>query len=171
CPAPRRGDARMSGPFQGGTERPRVAVVVVSYETREETLACLASLRAVGLPLEVVVVDNASRDRSAAAVRERFPTALVEAQAENVGFARASNVGWRRAAAPYVLFLNSDAELGPGALEALLALLEARPDVGIAGPRTRNSDGTLQVACGLPLTPIGVWRQGRLVQGVRRRDP
>jgi GT2 family glycosyltransferase len=161
----------VSGPFQGGSDRPRLSVVVVSYETREETLACLASLRAVPLPLEVVVVDNASADGSAAAVRERFPAAIVEARAENVGFARASNVGWRRSSAPYVLFLNSDAEVRPGALETMLGVLEARSDVGIVGPRTLNTDGTVQVACGLPLTPIGEWRQGRLVHGVRRRDP
>jgi GT2 family glycosyltransferase len=125
----------------------------------------------VSLPLEVVVVDNASSDGSAAAIRERFPAARVEALAENVGFARASNVGWRRAEGRYVLFLNSDAEVRPLALESMVALLGAHSDVGIVGPRTRNTDGTLQVSCGLPLTPIGEWRQGRLVHGVRRRDP
>jgi GT2 family glycosyltransferase len=144
---------------------------VVSYETREELLACLESLRGVRLPLEAIVVDNASADGSAEAARRRFPTATVLAETTNLGFARASNRGWRRASGAHVLFLNSDAELRPGALEALVRLLDARPDVGIVGPRTRNSDGTLQVACGLPLTPFGEWRQGRLVEGVRRRDP
>jgi N-acetylglucosaminyl-diphospho-decaprenol L-rhamnosyltransferase len=161
----------VSGPFQGGGEAPRVSVVVVSYNTREELLACLASLHGVRLPLEVIVVDNASSDASADGVRGRFPTARVVAETENLGFARASNRGWRRAAATDILFLNSDAELRPGALETMSALLDARPEVGIVGPRTRNTDGTLQVACGLPLTPLGEWRQGRLVEGVRRRDP
>ena len=150
---------------------PRLAVVVVSYETRETLLAGLGALRAhASFPLELVVVDNASTDGSADAVRARDPGALVIVNGDNVGFARACNQGWRAARAPHVLFLNPDAEVTPGAVETLASLLESRPAVGAAGPRTRGSDGTIQVSTGPDLTPLAELRQRRLVLGVARRE-
>ena len=74
-----------------------------------------------------------------------------------------TTAAWRAAAAPYVLFLNSDAEVRPGAVEALVAVLDARPDVGIVGPRTLGADGRIQVSFGPRLTPLAEWRQRRLV--------
>jgi len=154
------------------SEGPRLAVVIVSFEAREALLAALASLRAhVPVPMATVVVDNASTDGSAEAVRAGHPDALVIANPENVGFARACNQGWRGSRAPGVLFLNPDAEVGPGTVEALLRALEARPDAGAVGPRTRSADGTIQVSTGPDLTPASEWRQRRLVRGVDRRDP
>jgi N-acetylglucosaminyl-diphospho-decaprenol L-rhamnosyltransferase len=153
------------------SEAPRVAVVVVSFESRETLLACLRSLRAhASLPLETVVVDNASADGSADAVRAAHPEAHVVANADNVGFARGCNLGWRASRAPYVLFLNPDAEVTPGAVETLVGLLETRPDVGAAGPRTLGSDGTIQVSTGPDLTLLTERRQRRLVLGVARRE-
>jgi hypothetical protein len=154
------------------TEAPRVAVVIVSFEARDPLLAALASVRAhASLPVEVVVVDNASADGSVEAVRAAHPAALVIANRENVGFARACNQGLRASRAPHVLFLNPDAELTPGAVEALVGAVEHRPDVGAAGPRTRSGDGTIQVSTGPDLTLVSEWRQRRLVLGVARRAP
>jgi N-acetylglucosaminyl-diphospho-decaprenol L-rhamnosyltransferase len=147
-----------------------VSIVVVSYNTRERLLACLAALETrVSLPHEVIVVDNASADGSAAAVRGRFPTVIENA--DNVGFSRANNQGLRRARAAQALILNSDAEVGLGCVETLSALLDARADVGIVGPRTRFADGRIQVSFGPMLSPRAEWRQRRLVQGVGRGDP
>lgn len=150
---------------------PRVAVVIVSFEAREALLAGLGALRAhASLPLEIVVVDNASTDASADAVRAAHPEALVIANPENVGFARACNQGWRASRAPHVLFLNPDAEVTPAAVEALVRLLESRPEVGAAGPRTRGTDGAIQVSTGPDLTPLAERRQRGLVLGVARRE-
>jgi hypothetical protein len=149
-----------------------VAVVVVSYEAREPLLACLASVRAhAGLPHEIVVVDNASTDGSADAVRSGHPEARLLANARNVGFARACNQGWRATRAPLVLFLNPDAEIGPGAVAALAGVVERRPDVGAAGPRTRSGDDAIQVSTGPDLSLLSEAVQHRLVRGVARRDP
>jgi len=151
---------------------PRVSAVVVSYNTRDDLMRCLDSLaRSVGVPHEVIVVDNASADGSAAAVRGRFPAALLLENSTNAGFARACNQGLRAARARFRLLLNSDAEVRAGAVETMAWLLETRPDVGIVGPRTRNADGTVQVSFGPDLTPLGEWRQRALVRGVRARGP
>jgi len=150
----------------------RVAVVIVSFEAREALLASLESLRLhASVPIETVVVDNASTDGSADAVRDAHPGFTVIANAENVGFARACNQGWRASRAPVVLFLNPDAEVTPGAVETLARLVEDGPGVGAAGPRTLGADGTIQVSTGPDLTPLAERRQRRLVLGVARRDP
>src|SRR6185503_11528018 len=151
------------------SEEPRVDVVVVSYETRETLLECLAAFVAEPTA-SVVVIDNASRDGTAAAVRERFPSVRLVANAENVGFARACNQGARESRARYLLFLNPDATLAPGSLGALAAILEARPRVGVVGPRTRSANGDIQVSTGPDLSLVSEIRQRRLVRGVARRD-
>jgi len=150
---------------------PSVAVVIVSWNSRDDIAACLGSLASVSLPVQIVVVDNASTDGSAEAARAAAPQAQVIVAGANLGFARASNRGWRATEAPYVLFLNPDAQVTPGAVEAMHGILEARSDVGIVGPLTRNADGTPQVSFGPDLTPLGEWRQRRLVRAVRARDP
>ncbi|HEV7502739.1 MAG TPA: glycosyltransferase family 2 protein [Vicinamibacteria bacterium] len=147
---------------------PRVGAVVVSFNTRDHLLRCLESLYAhAGQPVRAVVVDNASTDGSAEAARARFPDTLVIANETNLGFSRANNIGLRAVGAEYALVLNSDCEIAPGGLAALCAVLEARPDVGIVGPRTVGTDGRAQVSFGPALTPAAEWRQGRLVRGVK----
>src|SRR5688572_2863069 len=120
---------------------PRVSAVIVSFNTREHLLRSLASLGAVALPIETIVVDNASADGSPEAVAERFPPAQVVRNPENVGFGRACNQGLALAQAPYVLFLNSDAEVGPGAVEAMVRRLDRETDVAAVGPRILDGDG------------------------------
>jgi GT2 family glycosyltransferase len=151
---------------------PRVSVVVVSYETRDDLAACLGSLAAEGGPgLETTVVDNASGDGSADLVERDFPAVRLVRNARNEGFGAACNRGASGTAAPYLLFLNSDAQVTAGAVDALARVLDERPDVAIVGPRTLNDDGTAQVSYGPALTPLAEWRQRRLVSGVARRDP
>jgi GT2 family glycosyltransferase len=150
---------------------PPVSVIIVSYNTRALLLECLESLRAVTLPLEVLVVDNASTDGSVEAVREKRPDVGVIANRENLGFSKANNLGLRAARAPYVLILNSDAAVRPGAVEAMAGILDTRPEVGIVGPRTVSSDGTIQISFGPDLTPWNEWRQRALVRAVKAGDP
>jgi N-acetylglucosaminyl-diphospho-decaprenol L-rhamnosyltransferase len=157
----------MSAP-PAGAASPRISAVVVSYNTRGDLLRCLEALLAPAPPtLDVIVVDNASSDGSAEAVRARFPAVHVIANTANLGFSKANNIGLRAAAGEYALLLNSDCEVRPGAVAALAAVLDAHPKVALAGPRHVGTDGHPQVSFGPNLTPVAEWRQGRLVRGVK----
>jgi len=116
-----------------------VGVVVLTWNGREDTLACLASLESLpDRPAVVIVVDNASTDGTAEAVAERFPEVELVRSSENRGFAGGNNLGITRAlelGADHVLILNNDAEAEPGAIEALVAAAAAHPDAGSVGAK------------------------------------
>ncbi len=120
-------------------------MVVPSWNTRELLRACLASVAAAAneAHLATVVVDDASEDGSADAVAE-LPGVEVVRHADNRGFTRACNAGLERARGEFVLLLNADAELRPGALRALLDRLRADASLGAAAPRLVNPDGSPQ---------------------------
>ena len=119
---------------------------MVSYNTRDHLAACLAAVSA-DAPTRIVVVDNASSDGSPDMVRERYPNVVLHANPRNLGFGAAANQGIADCTAEYVLLLNSDTRLAPGALAALTAYLDSHPRVAIAGPRLVGSDGHLQASC------------------------
>jgi GT2 family glycosyltransferase len=121
----------------------RMAVAVISWNTRELLRACLASCVAER-PEEVVVVDNGSYDGSIEMVRREFPQVRLKTLPSNPGYGAASNIAFKLCQAPYVLLLNSDTEVRPGALEALTRALDERPHTGIIGPKLENPDGSLQ---------------------------
>ncbi len=110
---------------------PRVTVVVLTYNSAADVDACFGSLAAARLGgAEVVVVDNASTDGTAAAIRERHPWATVIDSGANLGFAAGNDVGIRRAlasGAEWVYLLNPDTDVEPGFLEEALAVAEADP--------------------------------------------
>lgn len=127
---------------------PAVAVVVVSWNTRELLGRCLESLdgEVQAGRARVVVVDNASGDGSPELVRERFPWAELIASPENLGFGRAVNLGARELGhdAAWIAPANADVALEPGALAALLAAGDADPGAGILAPRLIRPDGSTQ---------------------------
>lgn len=127
-------------------ERPTLSVILVSWNLREMVLDCLRSLHAEPLPfgLEVVLVDNGSRDGTVEAVRELFPQVLIVANQANVGFARANNQGVAHSHGRYVLYLNSDTIVGRGTLAACVAELERDPAVAAVGCRLMYPDGRVQ---------------------------
>jgi len=127
---------------------PDCSIVIVNYRTDDALAECLASVARTtkGLTVEVIVVDN-SRTLAAAGFRERFPDARLLENPANVGFARAANRGIELAAGRHVLCLNPDTLLHEGAVAALVAHLDAHPDVGAVGARLLESDGTLQYSC------------------------
>lgn len=121
-----------------------LTIIVVSYNTRELTHACLESVyRETGLPdFEVIVVDNASTDGSAEMIRSEFPQVRLLALDENVGFAAANNRAATEAGGRYILLLNPDTVVLDGAIDTLVAFAEAHPEYGIYGGATRFPDGS-----------------------------
>lgn len=138
---------------------PRISVIVVSYNTRALTLECLRTLSAEldGLAAEVILVDNASADETAAAVTGAFPRVRLIANAHNVGFAAASNQAMRAARGGVFLLLNSDAFPEAGAVRKLVEYLDQHPAVGVVGPRLVNADGSVQASCFPFPTPVRAW--------------
>jgi N-acetylglucosaminyl-diphospho-decaprenol L-rhamnosyltransferase len=122
----------------------RVSAVIVHYKTPTETLEAARSIAANAPRTEIVVVDNGSRDL----VSERLVTAAlgvrVLEEPENRGYGAGCNRGARNTAREYILFLNSDAVVQAGALEALVAAFDADPRAALVGPRLENPDGSLQ---------------------------
>lgn len=123
----------------------RGAIVIVSYNSAAHLAPCLESLEPSRGEWEVVVVDNGSRDASRALVRDRFPWVRLVEPAENLGFAGGCNRGARAAGAAgeYLLFLNPDTVVFPGALDALVRTAEAHGAAAVGGNLV-NEDGSFQ---------------------------
>ena len=118
-----------------------VDVVVVSYNSRDRLRACVEPLLSLD-EVNVIVVDNASPDRSLEAV-EGLPLTAVQRD-DNGGFARGVNAGARAGSAPFVLLLNPDARIDARAVRVLVRVLHADPEVGAVAPRIFESDGSLE---------------------------
>jgi N-acetylglucosaminyl-diphospho-decaprenol L-rhamnosyltransferase len=121
---------------------PRVAAIVVSFNSRPHLERCVGSV--LGDVDAVVVVDSASSDGSGGLVRERFPSVPVIELSENRGFGAAMNAGVEATDGEYLLLLNADAWATEGAVAKLVGCAESDPQAGIVGPRLSNPDGTLQ---------------------------
>jgi len=122
-------------------------VIIVSWNVRELLRACLESVEetTASLDLDVWVVDNASSDGSAEMVRAEFPGVRLVENEENVGFAAGNNVVLRRVSSGYVLLLNPDTVVRPGAIPR--ALERARETGSPVAARLLNPDGSLQHSC------------------------
>ncbi|WP_052666147.1 glycosyltransferase [Nitriliruptor alkaliphilus] len=131
----------------------RVAVVVVSHETRDEALGCLASIPS---DVPAVLVDTGSRDGTAAAVRAAFPHVRV-LELANAGFGRGANAGVRATDTEVAVVANADVRFDGDGPAAMAAAATAGPEVGLAGPRVVYPDGRPQASARAlpdPLTAV-----------------
>ncbi len=133
----------------------RVAAVIVHYRTPRETAAAAAAVAGTAPEAEVVVVDNASGDGVAEELARAAPGARLVEESVNRGYGAACNRGARETDRPYLLFLNSDAVVLPGAVAALAEALDREAGLAAVGPRLRNLDGSLQASIRRLPTP---WR-------------
>jgi len=124
----------------------RMAAGIVSFNTRELLRQCLASLAAQA-PAGLLVFDNQSTDGTLEMLRSDYPQVTVLSPDHNLGYGAAANRLVAACSQDYMLLLNSDTRLRPGALGALQAYLDQHPRTAVAGPRLVNADGTLQVSC------------------------
>jgi N-acetylglucosaminyl-diphospho-decaprenol L-rhamnosyltransferase len=141
--------------------QPDLSVVIVSYNVREYLRQCLESILSapVKASLEILVVENASTDGSLESLRSEFPQATVIESTINLGFAAGNNLAIRQSHGRYLLLLNPDTLVKPGALDALVDFLDGQPQAGAAGSRLLNPNGSLQPSC-FPFPTLGreLWR-------------
>ncbi len=128
---------------KAGQIKPDVTVIIVTYNSEEQIVACLESLqkqrREIGQ--EIIVVDNCSQDRTPTIIEESFPEVTLVAPGENLGFAKAVNLAARKAQADYLLLLNPDTVVLEHAVDQVHAFAKANPQYGFYGGRTLKEDG------------------------------
>jgi GT2 family glycosyltransferase len=142
-----------------------LSIIIVSFNTAAELAACLGSLSASApsIAYDIVVVDNASTDGTVAMIRENWPAVRLIVNERNVGFAAANNAGIRAVESEFVLLLNSDTLVRPGALDTLVTELRASPALAAIGPRIVDREGRVEVSFGPMMGPFNELRQKCLV--------
>ncbi len=138
-----------------------LAIIIVNYNASALLSGCLTSVfaSAGGFSYTVCVVDNGSSDDSVAMMSDHFPQAGLIVSETNLGFSAGNNLALRQLGLSdgqlprngpfprYTLLLNNDTVLPANALADMIQFMDERPDLGVAGPRVRRPDGTLDLAC------------------------
>jgi hypothetical protein len=131
------------------TTQPQLSIIIVNYNAGPFLPKNLDSLKTQlrNLEHEVIVVDNASSDKSMEWVRQNHPEVKCVLNRANLGFAAAVNQGIREAKGEFTLWLNPDSELLDSGFETLIQYMKTHPEIGIAGPQILNPDGSVQLSC------------------------
>jgi len=140
---------------------PRLSIIIVTYNSREEIDDALRALREPRprVDHEIVVVDNASTDGTPAHLRATWPAVRVIDAGGNLGFAAANNVGIGTSSSELVLLLNPDTRARGTAIDRLVAELDSRHDIAIVGPRIVDGHGRAELSFGRMISPIAELRQ------------
>ena len=135
-------------PSPSSTDRTVLDIVIVAYRCRDLLRSCLQSLREnePGVATSVYVVDNASEDGTVEMVRAEFDEVTLLESGHNAGFSAANNLAIEQGGGRYVLALNPDTRLTPGAIGRLVEVMDANEDIGVCGCRLVLEDGTFDHA-------------------------
>jgi GT2 family glycosyltransferase len=127
----------------------KISVVIVSWNCRKLLSDCLESILAQlqTLSSEIIVVDNASSDGTAAAVRTNFPSVKLIESETNLGFARGNNLGIEVSTGEYVCLINPDVVVAKQCIARMMEYMDRSPDVGMLGPKIVGPDGVIQRSC------------------------
>lgn len=152
-------------------ETPLISIITLNWNTTSVTCDFLRSIQEKNTyaRIEVIVVDNASKDDPSTAFREAYPAAHIIRNDRNLGFAGGNNVGIRAARGDYFFIVNNDTEFTNGLLEGLVAIFQNYPDAGIACPKFHYffQKGTIEYAGYQPVN-IFTGRNGMI--GCREKD-
>ncbi len=151
-------------------DAPDITVVVVNYNTAHLLGRMFSALAAAHgeLRIQIIVVDNASRDNSVEVLRHQYPEAELIVNSSNVGFGRANNQAVPRIRGQYVLLLNTDAFVAPDTLVKTLSFMESNLQCGVLGVKLVGEDGSLQPSCRFFPTP---WNTFVAANGLARYFP
>jgi len=147
-----------------------LTIVIVNYNTRQLLRPCIDAVRASAgsLRLQIVIIDNGSRDGSAEVMKTEFGDCELVFNPINIGFGRANSLALPRVRGTYVLLLNTDAFVASESLESTVRYMEANPAVSILGVRLVGRDGELQPSCRYFPTP---WNEFLSRTGLARLFP
>ncbi len=142
--------------------RSTLAIVIISFNVRKLLQECLASVyqQTRHTRMEIWVIDNQSHDDSVAMLKEKFPQVHLIENPANAGFTRANNQVIPQCRSDLILLLNPDTVIRDGALDKIVQFMDEHPEVGVAGGRVENEDGSLQLACrrSLPTPKVAFYR-------------
>lgn len=125
-----------------------LSIIIVTWNSGNEIIACLDSIYAQNnVPCEVIVIDNASADNTVELLKNHRGKIALIYNSTNLGFAEAVNQGLTKAIGDYILLLNPDTVLQPGALKIMFDFMVSHPEAGAVGPQLLNADGTIQSSC------------------------
>ncbi|TAL69738.1 MAG: glycosyltransferase [Bacteroidetes bacterium] len=153
-----------------------ISVIIVNYNVKEFLYQCLKSVENAsviagkrGFSIEIIVVDNNSADGSIEYLTPLFPKVNFIKLNENLGFGKANNIGFKESQGKYLLILNPDTVIEEDNLSRMIDYMKGNPEVGAAGCKVLNSDGSFQLACrrGLP-TP---WASFTKLFGLQKLFP
>lgn len=132
--------------IEGEKESFDISVIIVSYNTKQITLECIASIFAhkADFKVQIIVIDNCSKDGSSEAIREAYPDILVIDSPQNGGFAYGNNIGFNHARGKFVLLLNPDTRIYADCFQHCLEHMQKHPKTAIMGPLVRLEDGNQQ---------------------------
>lgn len=127
----------------------QLSIAIINWNTKDLLRACLKSVfeNLNALDAEIIVVDNASSDKSPEMVRSEFPEVKLVEAGSNLGFSKGNNLAYKHSCGKYFLLLNSDTVVLPGALTKLVDFMESNPRAGAAASKLLNGDGSLQRSC------------------------
>ncbi len=139
-------------PGGGGPQAPfdgTLSVCIVTYRARDFLRECIHSIyaRTSTLCPEIIVVDNCSQDGTVEMLRVDFPNVHLILNDRNAGFSAPANQAIRASHGQFILLLNNDTRVLPGALDRLVEFVAGHPEIGICGPKVLNRDGTFQQQC------------------------
>lgn len=131
------------------TSQVELSIIIVNYKTKEFLIRCLSSIyrTSQSLNIEIIVIDNNSRDNSVKMIKELFPLVTLIENKTNLGFAAASNQGLKAMKGIYALLLNPDTEMMSGTLTKMLEFMKDNPRVGILGCKIIDEQGYSQRSC------------------------
>lgn len=126
-----------------------ISICIVTYQAREWLRGCLNSIyeHTSRASFEIIVIDNGSRDGVGEMLANEFPEVSFKANPKNLGYTRPMNQALRASRGRYLMQLNPDTIVKPGALDELVEFMENHGEAGICGPKVLNRDGTLQLQC------------------------
>ncbi len=126
-----------------------LSIIIVNYNVKEFLQNLIHSIEkaSTNLTKEIIIIDNASDDGSVDFIKEKFPQIKLIANQTNLGFGKANNIGLKQATGKYILLINPDTLVAEDTFEKMIQFFESNKNIGLAGCKILNPDGTLQLAC------------------------